>query len=116
MDLNRKIAFKMPAEEFEEITIDRNSTEPDLVDMDSFGEKIELAVISKAFTCSNLESLNMKPNLHYWTPYIGKKHKEMFQHIKYRTPKSKDVYWKKHWNDCREMTEERLLGMQGINS
>ena len=73
MDLNRKIAFKMPAEEFEEITIDRNSTEPDLVDMGSFGEKIELAVISKAFTCSNLESLNIKPNLHYWTPYIGKK-------------------------------------------
>ena len=58
MDLNRKIAFKMPTEEFEEITIDRNNIEPDLVDMDSFWEKIELAVISKAFTRSNLELLN----------------------------------------------------------
>ena len=71
MDSNRKIAFKMPTEEFEEITIDRNNIEPDLVDMDSFWKKIELAVISKAFSCSSLKSLNIKPNLHYWAPYIG---------------------------------------------
>ena len=30
MDSNRKIAFKMPTEEFEEITIDRNNIEPDV--------------------------------------------------------------------------------------
>ena len=65
MDLNRKIAFKMSTEEFEEITIYRNIIETDHVDMDSFWEKNELAVISKAFTRSNLKSLNMKPNLHY---------------------------------------------------
>ena len=39
----------------------------------------------------------------------------MFQYIKYRTPKSKDGYWKKHWkienDDCEEMTEERLWEM-----
>ena len=63
MDLNRKIDFKMPTEEFEEITIDRNNIEPDLVDMDRFWEKIKLAVVSEAFTRSNLKSLNMKPNL-----------------------------------------------------
>ena len=40
MDLNRKIAFKMPTVEFEEITIDRNNIEPDVVDMDSFWEKL----------------------------------------------------------------------------
>ena len=81
MDLNRKIAFKMLTEEFEEITIDKNNIEPDLVDMESFWEKVELAVISKAFTRSNLESLNIKPNLHYWAPYIC---------IKYRTQKSEE--------------------------
>ena len=40
MDLNRKIAFKMPTVEFEEITIDRNNTEPDVVDIDSFWKKL----------------------------------------------------------------------------
>ena len=40
MDLNSKIAFKMPTEEYEEIIIDRNNIEPDLVDMDSFWEKL----------------------------------------------------------------------------
>ena len=60
MDLDWKIAFKMPTEEFEEITIDRNNIEPDLVDIDSFWEKPELQVISKAFTCSNLKSLNIE--------------------------------------------------------
>ena len=77
MDLNRKIAFKMSTEEFEEITIDRNNIELDLVDMDSFGEKIELAVISKAFTRSNLKLLNIKSNLYYWAPYIGKKEEDV---------------------------------------
>ena len=57
MDLNRKIAFKIPTEEFEEITIDKNNIDPDLFDMYSFWEKVELAVISKAFTSSNMESL-----------------------------------------------------------
>ena len=60
MHLDWKIAFKMPTEEFEEITIDRNNIEPDLVDIDSFWEKPELQVISKAFTCSNLKSLNIE--------------------------------------------------------
>ena len=36
MNLNWKILFKMPTEEFEEITIDTNNVEPDLVDIDSF--------------------------------------------------------------------------------
>ena len=70
MYLNRKIDFKMPSEKFKE---------PDLVDMDSF-------------TRSNLKSLNIKPNLHYWALYIGKKDKKMFQYIKYRTSKSEDGY------------------------
>ena len=85
----------MPTEEFE-ITIDKNNIDPDLVDMDSFGEKVELAVISKAFTRSNLESLNIKPNLYYWAPYIGKKNWKMFHYIKYRTPKSKKQHCKKN--------------------
>ena len=112
MDLNRKIVFKMPTEEFEEITIDRNNTEFDLVDLDSFGEKIELAVISKAFTRSNLKLLNIKPNLHYWAPYIGKKTKRCSnivnkEHQKVQTDTEKSI----ENDDCKEMTEERLLEM-----
>ena len=62
----------MSTEEFEEITVGKINIDPDLVDMDSFGEMVELAIISKAFTHSNLELLNIKPNLYYWAPYIVK--------------------------------------------
>ena len=112
MDLNRKTAFKMPTEEFEEITIDRNNIEPDLVDMDSFWEKIELAVISKAFTRSNLESLNIKPNLHYWAPYIGKKTRRCSNILNTEYRKENMGTEKSIENDdCREMTEEGLPEM-----
>ena len=73
IDLNWKIAFKMPTEKFEEIPIDKNNVDPDLVGMDSFWEKVELAVISKVITRSNLELLNIKPYLDYWALYIEKK-------------------------------------------
>ena len=63
MDLNRKIAFKMLTEEFEEITIDKNNIEPDLVDMESFWEKVELAVISKAFTQPGITKYKTKSSL-----------------------------------------------------
>ena len=74
--------------------------------------KIELAVISKAFTSSNLKSLNIKPNLHYWAPYIGKKTKRCSnilntEHRKVKTGIEKNI----ENEDCREMTEERLLEM-----
>ena len=112
MGLTNKLAFKMPTEEFEEITIDRNNIEPDLLDMDSFWEKIELAVISKAFTRSNLESLNIKPNLHYWAPYIGKKARGCSNILNIEHRKVKAGTEKNIGNDeCREMTEERLLEM-----
>ena len=54
MDLQRKIAFEILTEEFEEITIDRNNIEPDFVDTDSSWEKDKLAVISNAFIRSSL--------------------------------------------------------------
>ena len=73
-------------------------------------EKIELAVISKGFTSSNLKSLNIKPNLHYWAPYIGKKTRRCSnilntEHQKVKTGTEKNV----ENDDYREMTEERLL-------
>ena len=117
MDLNRKIAFKMPTEEFEEITIDRNNTEPDLDDMDSFWEKIELAVTSKALTHSNLESLNIKLSLHYWAPYIGKKTRRRSNILNTEHRKVKTCTEKHTENDaCREMTEERPLEMLSNDS
>ena len=86
--------------------------EPDLVDMESFGEKTELAIISKAFTRSNLESLNVKPNLHFWTPYIGKKSRRYSnilntEYRKVKTGTEKNI----ENDDCWEITEERPLEM-----
>ena len=54
----------MPTEEFEEITVDKNNIDPDLVDKDTFWEKVKLAVISNGFTRSNLKLLNVKPYLY----------------------------------------------------
>ena len=86
--------------------------ESDLVDLDSFWQKIVLAVISKAFTRSNLKLLNIKPNLHYCAPYIGKKIKRCSnilntEHQKVQTDTEKNI----ENDNCREMSEERLLEM-----
>ena len=111
MDSNRKIALKMPTEEFEEITIDRNNIEPDLGHGQFWG-KTELAVISKSFTRSNLKWLNIKPNSHYWVSYVRKKTRRCSnilntEHRKVKTGTEKNI----ENDDCREMTEKRLLEM-----
>ena len=108
MDLTRRIASKMPADEFEEITIDKNNIDPDLVVMDSFRGKVELAVISKAFTNSNLELLNIKPNIYYCAPYIGKKTRRRSNILNIEHRKVKNTQKNIENVYCREMTEERL--------
>ena len=68
MDLNRKIAFKMLANE---INADNENDEVinlDGVNMDEFWERVELNVMSKAFSRVTLKSLSLKPNLYFWAP------------------------------------------------
>ena len=65
LSLSLYSTFTMLTEEFDKITWDKNNIDPDLVHMDSFWEKVEVAVIFKTSTHRNLESLNIKPNFYY---------------------------------------------------
>ena len=65
MDLNRKIAFKMSANE---INIDNENdaaVDLDEVNMDECWERVELNIMSKAFSRVTLKSLSLKPNLYF---------------------------------------------------
>ena len=44
----------------------------DEVNMDQNSEKVELYIISKAFSRVKMKSLRLKPNLYFWETYFGK--------------------------------------------
>ena len=67
MDLNKKIAFKCAFEELED------GEEPkDTVDCDKFWENVELNAVANAFPDRKIKSLEIKPRLNCWSPYLGK--------------------------------------------
>ena len=44
----------------------------DEVNMDENSDKVELYIISKAFSRVKMKSLRLKPNLYFWETYFGK--------------------------------------------
>ena len=67
MDLNKIIPFKCAFEELE------NGEEPkDTVDCNKLWEDIELYAAVNAFPDRKIESLEIKPRLYCWSPYLGK--------------------------------------------
>ena len=67
MDLNKKIAFKCAFEELED------GEEPkDTVDCNKFWENVELSAVANAFPDRKIKSLEIKPRLNCWSPYLGK--------------------------------------------
>ena len=72
MDLNRKIVFKMSTNEI--VADSENDEVIDLneVNIDECWERVELNIMSKAFSRVTLKSLSLKPNLYFWTPIVGK--------------------------------------------
>ena len=42
------------------------------IKMEEFWERVELNVMSIAFSRITLKSLSLKSNLYFWAPYIGK--------------------------------------------
>ena len=73
MDLNKKIAFKMSVNEINADNENDAAIDLDEVNMDKFWERVELNIMSNTFSRVTLKSLNLKPNLYFWAPYIGKK-------------------------------------------
>ena len=58
-----------------EINTDNESDEVidlDEVNMDEIWEKVELNIISKAFSRVKMKSLRLKRNLYFWETYFGK--------------------------------------------
>ena len=105
LDLNRKITFKCAFEELED------GEEPkDTVDCDKFWENVELNAVANAFPDRKIKSLEIKPRLSCWSPYLGKasRHEKDLLNTEF---KKLNKSTGKLEADCRFMTEERILEM-----
>ena len=105
MDLNKKIAFKCAFEELED------GEEPkDTVDCDKFWENVELNAVANAFPDRKIKSLEIKPRLNCWSPYLGKatRHGNNLLNTEFKKVNKSTG---KLEADCRFMTEERILEM-----
>ena len=105
MDLNKKTAFKCAFEELED------GEEPkDTVDCDKFWENVELNAVANVFSDRKIKSLEIKPCLNCWLPYLGKAIRHGNDLLNTEFKKSNKSTGKLE-ADCRFMTEERILEM-----
>ena len=105
MDLNKKIAFKCAFEALED-----GADPKDTVDCDKFWKHVELNAVTNAFPHRKIKSLEIKPLLNCWSPYIGKatRHGNDLLNTEF---KKLNKSTGKLEADCRFMTEERILEM-----
>ena len=66
MGLNKKNAFKCAFEGLED------GEEPKTVNCDKFWENVELNAVVNTFPDGKIKSLEIKPRLNCWSPYLGK--------------------------------------------
>ena len=105
MDLNKKIAFKCAFEELEDREEPKNT-----VDCNKFWENVELNAVANAFPDRKIKSLEIKPHLNCWSPYLGKatRHGNNLLNTEFKKVNKSTG---KLEADCRFMTEERILEM-----
>ena len=110
MDLNRKAAFKMSANEIDADNENDAAIDLDEVNMGEFWERVELNIVSKAFSPVTLKSLSLKSNLYFWVQYIGKKTRQCINVLNTEHQKIRQVHESAEVQDeCKEMNDERLL-------
>ena len=105
MDLNKKTAFKCALEELED------GEEPkDTVDCGKFWDNFELNAVANVFPDRKIKSLEIKPRLNRWSPYVGKatRHGNNLLNTEFKKVNKSTG---KLEADCRFMTEERTLEM-----
>ena len=84
----------------------------DEFNMDEFWEKVELNIISKAFTWVKIKSVSLKPNLYFWAPYFGKNLQRCINFLNTEHKKIRRVHESTAVQDeYKKMNEERLLKM-----
>ena len=107
MDLNRKVSFSCSMSDLELPEVyDRDAA--DIVDCDSFWEKVELAIVLRGFPNRVVSALQVDTSLLSWSPYIGRMTRK--SSLLFNTEHRKiDRSSGELEGDCREITEERLL-------
>ena len=104
MGLNKKNAFKCAFEGLED------GEEPKTVNCDKFWENVELNAVVNTFPDGKIKSLEIKPRLNCWSPYLGKatRHGNNLLNTEFKKVNKSTG---KLEADCRFMTEERILEM-----
>ena len=80
------------------------------MDCDKFWENVELNAVANAFPDRKIKSLEIKPRLNCWSPYLGKatRHGNNLLNTEFKKVNKSTG---KLEADCRFMTEERILEM-----
>ena len=116
MDLNRKIAFRCPAENLQvPEDYDVNADDQDETNAEDFWRRVELSMVLRGFPERNVQNFFADPSLFAWAPYIGEKNRKSKNILNTEHRKVNPVT-KILEKDCREITEERLLELLSQNS
>ena len=104
MDLNKNICFKCPANE---IASDETKDE-ETVDIEESYDSVEYDILTRIYPNRVVQELKIKPSFNYWTPYIGKytRRSKIVLNTEY---KKLSKINRRFEEDCREITEERIL-------
>ena len=111
MDLNRKVAFQCSAETLRlPENYNRCSSENDVVDCEQFWSNVELAMVVRGFPGTKVSEFDIQPDLLNWAPFLGRKTRvdNQLVNTEHKKVRQEDGQLEQ---DCREITEERLLEM-----
>ena len=107
MDLNKKVSFACNKSQLE-LPENYNREDADFVDCDRFWEKVELAMVLRGFPGRMVPELVVETNLLSWSPFIGRstRRSSLLLNTEHRKVDRSSGELE---NDCRDITEERLL-------
>ena len=113
MDLNRKIAFRCPAEKLQ---LSENEIEnaKDVVNVNDFWKNVKRCMVLRGFPGRHVKEFDIQPSLLNWAPFIGKNTRngdEVYNtEIRKIQPHSQALE-----SNCRDVTEERILELLSKN-
>ena len=113
MDLNKKIAFRCDASTIEDV--DEDDPNAEIVDADSFWEKVEQNIVSHAFPSRKVAAFDVQLSFKKWAPFMGRYTRNSFNMLNTEYKKiNRDTG--EFESDAKDMTEERILEMLSSDS
>ena len=113
MELNKNIAFQCDASTIE--NVDEGDPKADIVDADSFWEKVEQNIVSHAFPSRKVAAFDVQPSFKKWAPFMGRYTRNSFNLLNTEYKKiNRDTG--EFESEAKDKTIERILEMLSSDS